>query len=186
MFSTIVLSLPEAVEWLCRAIVCFGPPGLKRLKSGQSDSAVHDETTDQIRQFRQFWKLAIAVVQAAKRVKELDASHPVLANYYVLLAADMVQSQTQINQINCLEQSALFEKLAQVVVAEAKLGASANRIQKRNGERQRVCFTDTVMPNTTHIPNMPNVVGPDEHHLPTLSLSDVAKYLNSDLLMHSM
>ena len=180
MFSTIVLSLPEAVEWLCRAIVWFGPPGLTRLESVQSASAVHDETTNQICQFRQFWKLAIAVVEAAKRVKELDASHPVLANYYVLLATDMVQSQTQINQP---EQSALFEKLAQVVVALAKLHASAIRIQKRNGGRQPMCFTNTVMPNITHIPT---VVGPDEHHLPTLSLSDVAKYLNSDLLMHTM
>jgi len=183
MFSTIVLSLQEAVEWSCRAIVCFGPPGLKRLESGQSDPAVHDETTPN--QFRQFWKLAIAVVQAAKRVKELDASHPVLANYYVLLATDMVQSQTQINQINHLEQSALFEKLAQVVVAEEKLRASANRIDKRKGRRP-VCFTDTVMPNISHIPHIPNVAGPDEHHLLTLSLSDVAKYLNSDLLMHTM
>ena len=173
MFSEIVLSLQEAVEWLSRAIVMFGPPGLKRLKSGQSDSIVRDETTPD--QFRQFWKLAIAVVEAAKCVKELDACHPILNNYYTLLATDMLRSQTQVNQ-----QSALFEKLAQVVQAEEKLRASANRIMKRKGKQQS-CFTDTVMRHIPHIPHIPHMAGPDEQHLPTLSWPDVAEYLTSEL-----
>jgi hypothetical protein len=125
MCFAIVLNQEEAVGWLSRAIIWFGPSGLKCLSFRQTVLSV-----DEIQRDAPFWKLAIAVVEAAKRVKELDASAAILSNYYTLLAIEMVQTQTQVNQHQ--EQVQLFERLRQAVIVEEKLRVSACRINTRN------------------------------------------------------